>query len=54
MIGIRVLYKNDKFDWFDPVVEWKIESNILLITMENGNIYDVEILNTKCIDTYKL
>jgi hypothetical protein len=42
-------FADTKADWFDPAVEEKTENNILSITIENGNIYEVDLSKTKSI-----
>ncbi len=50
--GIAVIYKDGTKDWFDPVSEVKTEGDILKIMIENGNVYDVKLLDTNSVNRY--
>lgn len=52
--GITIIYKNGTKDWFDPVVDEKTEDGILKVTIENGNVYNVNLSDTVLVNYYNM
>ena len=52
--GIAIVYKNGRKDWFDPVDSEVRDGNILYITIENGNVYDVNMQDVKIMAYYSI
>lgn len=50
--GIAVVYKDGNKDWFDPVIEIKIEGDTFKIKIDNGNTYDVHLPDTQSVSFY--
>jgi len=53
-VGIAIIYKDGKKDWFDPVVEETIKDKILTITIESGNQYEVILPEVSLIKYYEV
>lgn len=54
MKGIAIIYKNGTKDWFDPVIQETREGDILTVTIENGNKYDVNLLEIEEMTYYDI